>query len=151
MLVLLPQLQLQSNNHMIIKLASFTPEEESKIRKNLATPSAIKSKQMLLNYAHPATILGGSIGGFAGSELGDKIFGGNHLNEISKPLAKPSKIKQFTDMFRKKETVLQKMKPSVGMSSRLAKNIFRGGMGALGAGMGAMAVMKYRDRKDKQK
>jgi hypothetical protein len=114
---------------MIIKLAKFTEEEEAKIRKNLANPSAIKSNQLLLNYAHPATILGGATGGFAGSELGDKIFGGTHL----------------VDSFSKIS------KPTLGLSGRFVKNLFRGSLGTLGAGVGAYGVAKYRQHKEKRK
>ena len=134
---------------MIIKLASFSPEEEAKIRKNLASPSAVKSKTALLNYAHPATILGGAVGGFAGSEIGDRVFGGNHLEEIYKSIKIPTKAKHF-GLIPKKETILHKITPHPGMSSRLIKNIFRGGMGALGAGIGAYAVNKYRDAREKK-
>ena len=133
---------------MIIKLATFSPEEEDKIRKNLSSSSGLKSKSQLLNYAHPATILGGAVGGFAGSEIGDKLFGGNHLDEIYKTMKVPSKAKKFLGVIPRKETIVQKITPSAGVASRLTKNIFRGGMGALGAGIGAYGVMKFRQRKN---
>ena len=47
--------------------------------------------------------------------------------------------------------MIQKITPTPGMVSRLSKNIFRGGMGALGAGAGAYAVAKYRQSKEKKK
>ena len=133
---------------MIIKLATFTKEEEDKIRKNLSSPSAVKSKAQMLNYAHPATILGGATGGFIGSEVGDKLFGGSHgIHEIIK--AKPrSFVKR---VFGKKESVIQKLTPGSGLLARYGKNLFRGSMGALGAGIGAYGVMKYRQNKDEKK
>lgn len=130
---------------MIIKLAAFTPEEEEKLRKNLKS-SGVKSSSNLLNYTHPATILGGAIGGFAGSELGDKIFGGNANQEMFHIThAKPK------GFFRKpQESVVSRISAAgPGFGSRLSKNIFRGALGALGAGLGATAVMKYRQSKEK--
>jgi hypothetical protein len=112
---------------MIIKLATFTAEEETQLRKKLADPSQIKSKQVLLNYAHPATILGGATGGFIGSEVGDKVFGGKHMTEML-------------------HTPLGKTGP--GITSRFAKNLFRGGLGAVGAGIGAYGVQKFREHKE---
>ena len=134
---------------MIIKLATFSSEEEDKIRKNLSS-SQVRSKSQLLNYAHPATILGGAVGGFAGSEIGDKIFGGNHLEEIYRTIQVPSKAKKFLGLIPRKETLIQKITPNAGMASRLSKNVFRGGMGAIGAGLGAIAVNKYRQSKEKK-
>jgi hypothetical protein len=113
---------------MIIKLAKFSKEEEDKIRKNLQNPSGIKSNQLLLNYAHPATILGGAVGGFAGSEIGDKIFGGHMIDS----LANSGAVRV------------------PGLSARFAKNLFRGTAGALGAGAGAYAVSKFRSHKEKK-
>lgn len=133
---------------MIIKLAAFSQEEEAKIRKNLASPSQLKSKSALINYAHPAAILGGATGAFAGSEIGDRLLGGNHLEEIYKTIQVPSKAKKFMGMIPRKETMIQKITPSASMTSRFAKNLFRGGMGAVGAGLGAMAVTKYRQKKE---
>jgi len=115
---------------MIVKLAVFSEEEEAKIRKNLQNPSGIKSNSVLLNNAHPATIIGGAVGGFAGSELGDHIFGGSHMAETVGSEA---------------------IKLAPGLSARFAKNIFRGSVGALGAGVGAYTVHKYRQHKDKSK
>jgi hypothetical protein len=134
---------------MIIKLAAFSKEEEDKIRKNLKS-SAVKSNSIATNYAHPATILGGAVGGFVGSEIGDHVFGGNHMDEIYKTISVPSKTKKFMGIIPRKETIIQKMTPTPGMVSRLSKNIFRGGMGALGAGAGAYAVAKYRQSKEKK-
>lgn len=135
---------------MIIKLATFSKEEEAQLRKKLSDPSQLKSKQQLLNYAHPATILGGSVGGFAGSEIGDRILGGHHLDEIYKSTSVRSKTKKFLGLIPKKETILQKITPSSGVTSRLTKNIFRGGMGALGAGIAATMVNKYRQSKEEK-
>ena len=111
---------------MIIKLATFTEEEEAKLRKKLEAPEQIKSKQIMLNYAHPVTILGGATGGFIGSELGDKIFGGQHMTDSLNAIAKKAP----------------------GFSQRFAKNVFRGSLGALGAGAGALVVHKFRQRKN---
>jgi len=115
---------------MIIKLAVFTEEEESKIRKNLVGSSPIKSKHALLNYAHPAAILGGVTGGFAGSEIGDKIFGGSHMVDS---LANSGE------------------RTAVPLAGRYAKNLFRGGLGAIGAGLGAYGVHKFREHQEKRK
>lgn len=130
---------------MIIKLAAFTPEEEAKLRKNLNS-SGVRSSSSLVNYAHPATILGGAVGGFAGSELGDKIFGGNANHEMFH--ITHVKPKGF---FRKpQESIVNRIASAgPGLGSRLSKNIFRGTLGALGAGLGATAVMKYRQSKEK--
>ena len=114
---------------MIIKLATLTPEEEAKVRENLKSPSQIKSKQLLLNYAHPAVIFGGATGGFVGSEVGDKLFGGGH----------------GTDMLN---SIVNK---TPGLGKRYAKNLFRGGLGAVGAGLGAYGVFKYRQHKGEKK
>lgn len=134
---------------MIIKLAAFSKEEEDKIRKNLNT-SAVKGSSVATNFAHPATIVGGAVGGFTGSEIGDRVFGGHHMDEIYKSISVPSKAKKFMGIIPRKENIIQKITPSPGLSSRLAKNIFRGGMGALGAGAGAYAVAKYRQSKEKK-
>jgi hypothetical protein len=131
---------------MIIKLASFTPEEEEKLRKNLKT-SGVKSSSVLTNYTHPGVILGGAVGGFAGSELGDKIFGGNANHEMFHIThAKP---KAFWK--KPEESIIRRIAtPGPGFTSRLTKNIFRGTLGALGAGAGAYAVSKYREAKEKK-
>lgn len=114
---------------MIIKLAILTEEEETKVRKNLADPSPTKSKQILLNYAHPATILGGVTGGFAGSEIGDKIFGGGHIVD----------------------SLTNSSKSTVPLAGRFVKNLFRGGLGAIGAGAGAYGVHKFREHQENKK
>lgn len=115
---------------MLVKLAAFTPEEEAKLRKKLESPEQIKSKQIMLNYAHPATIVGGATGGFIGSELGDKLFGGGHSSEALNAIAKKTE--------------------HLGITQRFSKNLFRGTMGAVGAGLGAMAVHKFRQHKEKK-
>ena len=140
---------------MIIKLAAFTREEENKIRENLKNPSGIKSKQLLLNYTHPAVILGGATGGFAGSEIGDKIFGGSHMvdsfaGHAAEGAKQPGVLQKLIGAF-KKPVPTQVAQPVLGLSGRYAKNLFRGGVGAIGAGIGAYGVAKYRAHKEKKK
>lgn len=115
---------------MLVKLAAFTPEEEAKLRKKLESPEQIKSKQIMLNYAHPATIVGGATGGFIGSELGDKLFGGGHSTDTLNSIAKSTE--------------------KLGLTQRFSKNLFRGTLGAVGAGAGALVVHKFRQHKEKQ-
>jgi len=131
---------------MIIKLAAFTKEEEEKIRRQMHT-SGVKSNSAILNYSHPATIGGSILGAFTGSELGDRLIGGNHLNEIYHTISVPSKSK-ILGIIPRKETLIHKMTKPAGLSAKFTKNLLRGGLGAVGAGLGAIAVNKFRSHKN---
>lgn len=105
-------------------------------------PEQIKGDSLLIgNYAHPATILGGAVGAFTGSEIADKYIPRLDTTELKV-------IKRY--LFKPNVTEFVHTPEANRLVRNLGRNLLRGGTAALGVGVTAAGVKKFREHQEKQ-
>ena len=120
---------------MIVKLAQFiveTPKDDQ--------PKSVRGNNVLIgNYAHPAVIGGGILGGWGANEVLDKL-----MPKTQEVVLTKTKRKLFGIPFGSKITGGTIVTKGGGSKRNLLWNIARGGMSAIGAGSAAYLVNKHR-------
>ena len=123
---------------MIIKLAELVePLRDDR-------HDSVKGDHLLLgNYAHPAVIGGGILGGWAGNETLDRI-----MPKTEKVVLETAKRKFMGIPFGTKITGAKIVSSNGGAKRNLAWGIARGLFQAVGAGTAAYGVKKIREHED---
>lgn len=101
----------------------------------------VKGNHVLLgNYAHPATIIGGAVGAFAGSEAADHFI----------PRLDKTELKTIKRNWFKPNVIELVHTPEANRVARnLGRNLMRAGGAALGVGITAAGVKAFRGNQEK--